>query len=135
MRSAFSKPATIGKVAKTIGTAPRKPTQEIKTLLLNFTLKKAKLIKTLSGRATKIKNKAIAKPVKITGEFIAGNLGGGFGQVNEEEEPEVDLEIVDAAEADPQPTGAGTKTIALVPGAFKPPHQGHLLVNVNSGRM
>jgi len=69
------------------------------------------------------------KPVKITGEFIVGNLGGGFGQVNEdheEEEPEVDLEIVDAAEADPQPTGAGTKTIALVPGAFKPPHQGHL---------
>ena len=66
------------------------------------------------------------KPVKITGEFIVGNLGGGFGQVNEEEESEVDLEIVDAAEADPQPTGAGTKTIALVPGAFKPPHQGHL---------
>ena len=66
------------------------------------------------------------KPVKITGEFIVGNLGGGFGQVNEEEEPEVDLEIVDAAEADPQPTGAGTKTIALVPGAFKPPHKGHL---------
>jgi len=66
------------------------------------------------------------KPVKITGEFIVGNLGGGFGQVNEEEELEVDLEIVDAAEADPQPAGAGTKPIALVPGAFKPPHQGHL---------
>jgi len=43
-----------------------------------------------------------------------------------EQEPEVDLDIIDAAEADPQPAGAGTKPIALVPGAFKPPHLGHL---------
>tara|TARA_Y100001970_G_C14237355_1_gene862645 strand:+ start:48 stop:2282 length:2235 start_codon:yes stop_codon:yes gene_type:complete len=43
-----------------------------------------------------------------------------------EQEPEVNLDIIDAAEADPQPAGAGTKPIALVPGAFKPPHQGHL---------
>ena len=76
------------------------------------------------------------KPVKVTGEFIVGNLGSGFGQVNEEEEseidldmeqePEVDLEIIDAAEAEPTPQAAGTSKIAIVPGAFKPPHRGHL---------
>jgi len=56
-------------------------------------------------------------PVKITGEFILGNLGGGFGgSVNEnedeDEDPVVDTEI--------------GETIAIVPGAFKPPHNGHL---------
>ena len=64
-------------------------------------------------------------PVKITGEFIVGNLGSGFGQVNEEEEEVVDLEVVDNEDADPVGSGAGVKTIALVPGAFKPPHRGH----------
>ena len=47
------------------------------------------------------------QPVKITGEFIVGNLTGGFGGL--EEEMDEDLKNV----------------IALVPGAFKPPHQGH----------
>jgi len=61
-------------------------------------------------------------PVKITGEFIVGNIGGGFGQVNEEEE---ELEIVDQDESNPPVTKVGLKTIAVVPGAFKPPHQGH----------
>ena len=94
-------------------------------------------------------------PVKITGEFILGNLGGGFGgsvtesekefmndpetksewpptipalkedeedfigykfkpvkEEDEDEDPVVDLEV--------------GKTIAVVPGAFKPPHKGHL---------
>jgi cytidyltransferase-like protein len=56
-------------------------------------------------------------PVKITGEFILGNLGGGFGgSVNENEDedddPVVDLDF--------------SKTVAIVPGAFKPPHNGHL---------
>ena len=48
-----------------------------------------------------------SQPVKITGEFIVGNLTGGFGGL--EEEMDEDLKNV----------------IALVPGAFKPPHQGH----------
>ena len=61
-------------------------------------------------------------PVKITGDFIVGNLGGGFGQVNEEEE----IEIIDNEDADPVGPLAGGETIAVVPGAFKPPHWGHL---------
>ena len=80
-------------------------------------------------------------PVKITGDFIVGNLGGGFGQVNEEDddffsdreanphddsmygEPEGGWENEDA---DPVGPHAGGETIAIVPGAFKPPHRGHL---------
>ena len=62
-------------------------------------------------------------PVKITGNFIVGNLGSGFGQVNEEEE---EIEIVDNEDADPVGIEAGGQTIAVVPGAFKPPHRGHL---------
>jgi hypothetical protein len=62
-----------------------------------------------------------SNPVKITGDFIVGNLGGGFGQVNEEE-----VEIIDNEDADPVGEFAGGTTIALVPGAFKPPHRGHL---------
>ena len=61
-------------------------------------------------------------PVKITGEFIVGNIGGGFGQVNEDEE---EFEIVDQDESNPPMTKVGPKTIAIIPGAFKPPHQGH----------
>jgi len=62
-------------------------------------------------------------PVKITGEFIVGNIGGGFGQVNEEEE---EFEIVDQDESNPAPTELGARIVALVPGAFKPPHRGHV---------
>ena len=61
-------------------------------------------------------------PVKITGEFIVSNIGGGFGQVNEEEE---EFEIVGHEESNPPATEFGGKTIAIVPGAFKPPHLGH----------
>ena len=68
-------------------------------------------------------------PVKITGEFILGNLGGGFGQgpqqpvIMKEDEPALDDE-----DADPvgQPVDVEARKIALVPGAFKPPHRGHL---------
>ena len=66
-------------------------------------------------------------PVKITGEFIVGNMGGGFGQVNEQEDDEsIDLDIIDAETVDTTPAAAANKTIAVVPGAFKPPHRGHL---------
>jgi len=66
-------------------------------------------------------------PVKITGEFIVGNLGGGFGQVTEEEgDVNVDLDVIDNEDADPVGQNAGVEKIALIPGAFKPPHRGHL---------
>ncbi len=71
-----------------------------------------------------------SNPVKITGDFIVSNLGGGFGQVNEEDDdgsmygdPEGGWENEDA---DPVGSKAGGEIIALVPGAFKPPHRGHL---------
>ena len=56
-------------------------------------------------------------PVKITGEFILGNLGGGFGGSVNENEEEDDDPVVDSD---------FSKTVAIVPGAFKPPHNGHL---------
>ena len=66
-------------------------------------------------------------PVKVTGEFIVGNIEGGFGQMNEEDEEEaVDLEIVGAGAADGAKEAAVNDTIAIVPGSFKPPHMGHL---------
>ena len=46
--------------------------------------------------------------------------------VNGLNEEEVELDIVDAEVADPEGTAAGTDVVALVPGAFKPPHRGHL---------
>ena len=65
-----------------------------------------------------------SNPVKITGEFILGNLAGGFGDLAEQEiedEDAIDLDIVDDEDADP----VGGGTVAIVPGAFKPPHAGH----------
>jgi len=75
-------------------------------------------------------------PVKITGEFILGGMGSGFQadtSITEEddeeeydydtlEDEEIDVEVEDE---DADPVGP-TRTIALVPGAFKPPHNGHL---------
>ena len=56
-------------------------------------------------------------PVKITGQFLLGGMASAFQiQAKLEEEEEIDLEVVD----DP------THTLAIVPGAFKPPHMGHL---------
>jgi hypothetical protein len=57
-------------------------------------------------------------PVKITGEFIVGNLAGGFGV------DDIKEEVVDAEQPEPAPVSG--KSIALVPGSFKPPHAGHL---------
>ena len=77
-------------------------------------------------------------PVKITGEFILGGMGSAFQadtSLNEEDEeeeftadpeqeldPQVDIEIEDE---DADPVGP-SKIVAVVPGAFKPPHNGHL---------
>jgi len=72
-------------------------------------------------------------PVKITGEFIVGNLGSGFGQVNEEEDEiediNIDLKPIEDEDTDPPDEFTGERppqTIAIVPGAFKPPTRGHL---------
>jgi cytidyltransferase-like protein len=70
-------------------------------------------------------------PVKITGEFILGNLGGGFGgSINEDEEDFIGYEFKPVKEEDesddPVVDSDFSKTVAVVPGAFKPPHKGHL---------
>jgi cytidyltransferase-like protein len=75
-------------------------------------------------------------PVKITGEFILGGMASGFQDdtsLNEEDEEEqFDYEAADSEQVeieiedeDADPVGP-SKIIALVPGAFKPPHKGHL---------
>ena len=56
-------------------------------------------------------------PVKITGEFILGGMGSNFQTAQSLEEDEDD---------DPVEDSDFPKTIAVVPGAFKPPHKGHL---------
>ena len=75
-------------------------------------------------------------PVKITGEFILGGMGSAFQadtSLNEEDdEEEFDYDAadpeqveIDIEDEDADPVGP-SRTIALVPGAFKPPHNGHL---------
>jgi hypothetical protein len=68
------------------------------------------------------------KPVKITGEFIVGGTASSFQKKapvimkemldieieDEDEDPVVDADFIEEP-----------KTIAIVPGAFKPPHAGH----------
>jgi len=68
------------------------------------------------------------KPVKITGEFIVGGTASAFQKAGgapvimkeqeEDEDPVVDIEFED------EPVQG--ETVAIVPGAFKPPHMGHL---------
>jgi len=66
------------------------------------------------------------KPVKITGEFIVGGTESSFQkkapiimkEEDEDEDPVVDIEFEDEP-----PQG---ETVAIVPGAFKPPHMGHV---------
>jgi hypothetical protein len=70
-------------------------------------------------------------PVKITGEFILGGMGSGFQTdtsltEDEDENPYIDVELVDDEEVDPVvDSDFSEKTVAIVPGAFKPPHIGH----------
>tara|TARA_Y100000593_G_scaffold73554_1_gene135123 strand:- start:1721 stop:3775 length:2055 start_codon:yes stop_codon:yes gene_type:complete len=68
------------------------------------------------------------KPVKITGEFIIGGTASDFQKASgapvimkeqeEDEDPVVDIEFEDEP--------AQGETVAIVPGAFKPPHMGHV---------
>ena len=68
------------------------------------------------------------KPVKITGEFIVGGTASDFQKAagapvimkeqEEDEDPVIDIEFED------EPVEG--ETVAIVPGAFKPPHMGHV---------
>jgi len=68
------------------------------------------------------------KPVKITGEFIIGGTASDFQKASgapvimkeqeEDEDPVIDIDFED------EPVQG--ETVAIVPGAFKPPHMGHV---------
>ena len=73
---------------------------------------------------------------KITGEFMMDETGG-FAQkrvptvskdefLQEDENVDMSVVTLDNEDADPVGEEAGGRTIALVPGAFKPPTRGHL---------
>ena len=74
---------------------------------------------------------------KITGEFMVSGQAGAFAQQPpipdeeylEESDAEESLEIIEDEDEDPvvddDYTPTKKKTLAIVPGAFKPPHQGH----------
>jgi len=49
-----------------------------------------------------------------------------YMHINHVLKEEVEFDVVDSAAADPVMAPAGGRVIALVPGAFKPPHSGHL---------
>jgi hypothetical protein len=68
---------------------------------------------------------------KITGEFIVDASGGAYATKRAEKAPalrEEEFEVVEDEDEDPVVDSEFTppKTIALVAGAFKPPHQGHV---------
>ena len=67
---------------------------------------------------------------KLTGEFIIDKDQGVYAmreQVeDEDEDPVIDIEFEDEPVREPELEEEGPKTIAIVPGAYKPPHKGHL---------
>lgn len=78
-------------------------------------------------------------PVKITGDFIVDSMSSNLAQavaasrqqpINESTEMDdaTEGELGDEAEELVQVTTTGTRTVAVMPGSFKPPHRGHLLM-------
>jgi len=78
-----------------------------------------------------------SNPVKITGDFILGGMSSAFQDdtslnedeglgIEDENDVTIDLDVVDDESDDPVVDADFPKTVAIVPGAFKPPHKGHL---------
>lgn len=66
---------------------------------------------------------------KLTGAFAMANQIIGRARrsgMTEENEDEIDISVIDDEFDDPVVDADYPKTIAIVPGAFKPPHKGHL---------
>jgi hypothetical protein len=80
--SALGIPARSGNVARTIGTAPRNPTHEIITFSLSLMPLKASVRKTLTGRATSIKNSAANRPSPAMGRRCEGKTNSTEEQQN-----------------------------------------------------
>ena len=72
----------------------------------------------------------VDKPIKITGDFIRGGMAGGIKQAMVKESTEMldspPEEIGDEESERVEVNTQGTKTVAIMPGSFKPPHLGHL---------
>jgi hypothetical protein len=75
-------------------------------------------------------DKVTGNTFKLTGEFIVDGNQGVYAireQVeDEDEDPVIDIEFEDEPVREPELEEEGPKTIAIVPGAYKPPHKGHL---------
>jgi len=71
-------------------------------------------------------------PVKITGDFIVGGMASNFQTAQSLEEDEEDFvgyklkPVKEDEDEDPVVDSEFGETVAVVPGAFKPPHNGHL---------
>jgi cytidyltransferase-like protein len=78
----------------------------------------------------------VDNPIKITGDFIRDGMGSNLAQamakkpINESTEMDdaTEGELGDEPEEQVQVTTTGSKTVAVMPGSFKPPHRGHLLM-------
>lgn len=66
-------PATMGNVAKIIGTAPRSPAQATSVCSRTGIGENASAAWTLTGRATKIRNRETRRPAQAIGTSLAGN--------------------------------------------------------------
>ena len=69
----------------------------------------------------------IDKPIKITGDFIRDCMGSNLAQAMVKESVDnIPAQIGDESEEQGTANTIGTKTVAIMPGSFKPPHLGHL---------
>jgi cytidyltransferase-like protein len=67
------------------------------------------------------------KIYKLTGAFaMANQIIGRARRSGMTEEEEIDIQIIDDESDDPVVDADYPKSVAVVPGAFKPPHKGHL---------
>ena len=81
----------------------------------------------------------VDNPVKITGDFIRSGMSGGIKQAMVKESTELDdtppQEIGDEEEEQVTVNTEGVKTVAIMPGSFKPPHMGHLKMAEHLSKM
>lgn len=72
----------------------------------------------------------VDNPIKITGDFIRDGMAGGIAKkmVKESMKDTPPQEIGDEEEEQTIPSSSGNKTVAIMPGSFKPPHKGHLMM-------
>ena len=73
----------------------------------------------------KFGDKVTGNTFKLTGEFIVSGKEGVYAQMREHIEDEDEDPVVDIEFEDKPREEIKKETVAIVPGAFKPPHKGH----------